>query len=177
MPKLWIRFKQLHHLIWTHPNKSHRTAKWSSRHPSNVNWKCSLRFSKRLKHCSNAWKQIRSADMFCKHPPWDRSKVDRKMWQVQQIKWYLNLQVEFIRETNDEETDKSKLYFKSKTYTLLSKEDLTDHDVNESFQNQFVSSMNTSQEIPVGHLIKLSAWRFTQHNIVPSVGRIQSNSN
>jgi hypothetical protein len=47
--------------------------------------------------------------------------------------------VEFIRETNDEETDKSELYFKSKTYTLLSKEDLTDHGVNESFQNQFAS--------------------------------------
>jgi hypothetical protein len=58
---------------------------------------------------------------------------------VQQIKWYLNLQVEFTRGTNDEETDKSELYFKSKTYTLLSKENLTDHDVNESFQNQFAS--------------------------------------
>jgi hypothetical protein len=66
------------------------------------------------------------------------------------------LEVIIIRETNDEETDKSKLYFKSKTYTLLSKEDLTDHDVNESFQNQFVSSMNTSQEIPVGHCISQS---------------------
>jgi hypothetical protein len=48
---------------------------------------------------------------------------------------YLNLQVEFIRETNDGETDKSELYFKRKTYTLLSKEDLTDNDVNEFFQN------------------------------------------
>jgi hypothetical protein len=47
--------------------------------------------------------------------------------------------VEFFRETIDEVTDKSKLYFKSKTYTLLSKEDLTDHDVNESFQSQFAS--------------------------------------
>jgi hypothetical protein len=47
--------------------------------------------------------------------------------------------VEFIPETNDEETDKSELDFKSKTYTLLSKEDLTDHDVNESFQSQFAS--------------------------------------
>jgi hypothetical protein len=47
--------------------------------------------------------------------------------------------VEFIRETNDEETDKNELYFKSKTYTLLSKEDLTDHGVSESFQNQFAS--------------------------------------
>ena len=47
--------------------------------------------------------------------------------------------MEFFRETIDEVTDKSKLYFKSKTYTLLSKEDLTDHDVNESFQSQFAS--------------------------------------
>jgi hypothetical protein len=47
--------------------------------------------------------------------------------------------VEFIREHNDEETDKRELYFKSKTYTLLSKEDLTDHDVNESFQIPFAS--------------------------------------
>ena len=47
--------------------------------------------------------------------------------------------MEFIPETNDEETDKSELYFKSKTYTLLSKEDLTDHDVNESFQIQCAS--------------------------------------
>jgi hypothetical protein len=47
--------------------------------------------------------------------------------------------VEFIRETNDGETDKSELYFKRKTYTLLSKEDLTDNDVNESFQNQLAS--------------------------------------
>ena len=47
--------------------------------------------------------------------------------------------MEFIRETNEEETYQSELYFKSKTYTLLSKEDLTDHDVNESFQSQFAS--------------------------------------
>ena len=47
--------------------------------------------------------------------------------------------MEFIPETNNEETDKSELYFKNKTYTVLSKEDLTDHDVNESFQNQFAS--------------------------------------
>jgi hypothetical protein len=174
MPKLWIRFKQLHDLIWTHPNKPHKTAKWSNSHTSNVNWKFSRRFRKRLKHCSNAWRQIRSADIFCKHPSWH---LTERCDNVQQIKWHLNLQVEFIRETNDEEMDKSELYFKSKTYTLLSKEDLTDHDVNESFQNQFGPSMNTSQEIPVGHWVKLSAWRFTQHNTVPSVGRIKSNSN
>ena len=41
--------------------------------------------------------------------------------------------------THDGETDKSELYFKSKTYALLSIEDLTDHDVNESFQNQLAS--------------------------------------
>ena len=72
-----------------------------------------------------------------------RHEIDQKLTErcdkVQQIKWYLNLEVEFIPETNDEETDKSELDFKSKTYTLLSKEDLTDHDVNESFQSQFAS--------------------------------------
>ena len=136
MPKLWIKFEHLHHHIWTHPNKPPRTARWSNHHPPNVNWRFSRRFSKRLKHCSNAWKQIRYADIFCKHPSWH---LTERCDNVQQIKWYLNLQVEFTRGTNDEETDKSELYFKSKTYTLLSKENLTDHDVNESFQNQFAS--------------------------------------
>ena len=72
-----------------------------------------------------------------------RHEIDQHLTErcekIQQIKCYLNLQVEFIRETNDGETDKSELYFKRKTYTLLSKEDLTDNDVNEFFQNQLAS--------------------------------------
>ena len=35
--------------------------------------------------------------------------------KIKQVKWYLNLHVELIRETNDEETDICQPYFKSKT--------------------------------------------------------------
>jgi len=59
--------------------------------------------------------------------------------KIKQVKWYLNLQVELIRETKDEETDTCQPYFKSKTYTLLSKDDITDHEVNEAYQKQFQS--------------------------------------
>ena len=59
--------------------------------------------------------------------------------KIKRVKWYLNLQVELIRETNDEETDTCQPYFESKTNTLLSKDDITDHEVNEAYQKQFQS--------------------------------------
>lgn len=57
--------------------------------------------------------------------------------KVNQIKWFLNVQVEFMRETNDGETDISQPYFLSKTYTLLMKDDISEHDIYEAFQKQF----------------------------------------
>lgn len=57
--------------------------------------------------------------------------------KVNQIKWLLNVQVECMRETNDGETAISQPYFRSKTYTLLSKEEISVHDINEAFQKQF----------------------------------------
>jgi hypothetical protein len=50
---------------------------------------------------------------------------------MKHLKWYINLHVEFMRETNNEERDFSQPYFKSKTYTLLSKDAMTDNTLNE----------------------------------------------
>lgn len=59
--------------------------------------------------------------------------------KVKHVKWYLNVQVKFVRETNEGEVDTSQPYFKSKTYILLSKDDVSDHDINEAYQKQFQS--------------------------------------
>ena len=55
------------------------------------------------------------------------------------IKWYLNVHVEFVRETIDGERDSSQPHFKSSTNVLLSKDSLYDQDLNEAFQKQFKS--------------------------------------
>ncbi|CAC5417052.1 unnamed protein product [Mytilus coruscus] len=59
--------------------------------------------------------------------------------KVKHVKWYLNVQVELTRETNDGELDNSQPYFKSRTYMLLSKSDIEDDEINEAFQKQFQS--------------------------------------
>lgn len=59
--------------------------------------------------------------------------------KLRHIKWYLNVHVELTRETNDGEVDSSRPYFKSKTYILLSKNDIKDDEINEAFQKQFQS--------------------------------------
>jgi len=63
----------------------------------------------------------------------------RRCEKVKHVKWYLNVQVKFVRETNDGEVDTSQPYFKSKTYIYLSKEDVSDHDINVASQKQFQS--------------------------------------
>ncbi|CAG2242140.1 unnamed protein product [Mytilus edulis] len=59
--------------------------------------------------------------------------------KVKHVKWYLNVHVEFSRETNEGEVDNTHPYFKSGTYILLSKNDIRDGDINEAFQKQFKS--------------------------------------
>lgn len=72
-----------------------------------------------------------------KHEIMDHLK--KQCEQMKHLKWYINLHVEFMRETNNEERDFSQPYFKSKTYTLLSKDAMTDNTLNEAFQKQFTS--------------------------------------
>lgn len=59
--------------------------------------------------------------------------------KVKHVKWFLNVHVEFSRETNEGEVDNTHPYFKSGTYILLSKNDIRDDDINEAFQKQFKS--------------------------------------
>lgn len=65
--------------------------------------------------------------------------LEERCEKVRHIKWYLNVHVEFTRETNDGVIDSSHPYFKSNTYTLLSKNDVKEIDLNEAFQKQFKS--------------------------------------
>jgi len=58
---------------------------------------------------------------------------------VRHIKWYLNVHVEFTRETNDGKIDNSRSYFKCTTYVLLSKIDIDDGEINDAFQKQLKS--------------------------------------
>jgi hypothetical protein len=52
--------------------------------------------------------------------------------------WYLDIQVELLRETNDDERDIVSPHFRSDTYALLRHDpDGIDHDLNSTFQKQF----------------------------------------
>jgi len=70
-----------------------------------------------------------------------RDKIEQHLKErcdrVKHVKWYLNVQVEFIRETHEGEVDNSQPYFRSKTYTLLSRDDASNHEINEAYQKQF----------------------------------------
>lgn len=65
--------------------------------------------------------------------------VEKRCEKVRHIKWYLNVYVEFTRETNDGVIDSSHPFFKSNTHTLLSNNDVKESDLNEAFQKQFKS--------------------------------------
>lgn len=66
-------------------------------------------------------------------------RLTQRCEKANQIKWFLNVQVEFMRETNDGETDNSQPYFRSKTYTLHMKDGISEYDINEAFQKQFIA--------------------------------------
>ncbi|CAC5378374.1 unnamed protein product [Mytilus coruscus] len=68
-----------------------------------------------------------------------KDKLAERCDKVKHVKWYLNVHVEFSRETNEGEVDNTHPYFKSGTYILLSKNDIRDDDINEAFQKQFKS--------------------------------------
>lgn len=65
--------------------------------------------------------------------------LEERCEKLQHIKYNLNVNVIFERETMDGERDTSQPYFASKTYTLLSKNDSSEMDINEAFQKQFKS--------------------------------------
>ena len=84
-----------------------------------------------------------------------RDKIEQHLKErcdrVKHVKWYLNVQVEFIRETHEGEVNNSQPYFRSKTYTLLSRDDASNHEINEAYQKQFQLSTNTLPEGQAGH--------------------------
>lgn len=60
--------------------------------------------------------------------------------KIRDLKWYLNVRVEMVRDVNDGVKEKATPHFRSKTYISLENDD-NDHNLNEAFQK-----MNASLE-------------------------------
>lgn len=67
------------------------------------------------------------------------SILKQRCRELKHIKWFTSVNVEMMRETLDGVQEHTHPHFRSLTYSLLSPEDLTDHDLNETFQKQFRS--------------------------------------
>ena len=66
--------------------------------------------------------------------------LEERQDELGQIRWYLDIQVELLRETNDDERDIVSPHFRSGTYALLRLDpDGIYHDLNSAFQKQFKS--------------------------------------
>lgn len=69
-----------------------------------------------------------------------QNELDIRREKVRDIKWYLNVRVEMVRDIDDGTQDKTVPHFRSNAYTSLANDD-NEHNVNEAFQK-----MNASLE-------------------------------